>query len=57
MQCQAILAGRGAIEKGVCYDLQLDYTLAPFPPFAEPDAAWLDKWLKQKGLRQNNNQR
>ena len=33
------------------YDLVIDYTREPVPPLAEPDAAWADVLLQEKGLR------
>ena len=33
------------------YDLVIAYTREPVPPLAEPDAAWADALLREKGLR------
>lgn len=33
------------------YDLRLDYHQDPVPALSKTDAAWVDEWLKHKGLR------
>ncbi len=33
------------------YDLAVDYTSEPVPPLEDADAAWVDKLLREKGLR------
>ena len=33
------------------YDLKIDYTQQPVPELLEDDAAWVDAWLRQEGIR------
>jgi hypothetical protein len=33
------------------YDLAIDYRTEPIPPISTPDAAWVDKVLREQGLR------
>lgn len=33
------------------YDLVIDYSIEPVPPLPSADAAWADKFLREKGLR------
>lgn len=36
------------------YDLVIDYSQEPDPPFSEEDAAWADSLLRQQGRRPAN---
>lgn len=35
------------------YDLDIDYNQEPEMPLSEVDAAWVDSWLREKGLRKS----
>ncbi|WP_445251809.1 MULTISPECIES: DUF4058 family protein [unclassified Microcoleus] len=45
---QALLNG---VYDRAAYDFRIDYTAAPVPPLPEPDAAWADALLRERGLR------
>jgi hypothetical protein len=37
-------------ERGA-YDRIIDYRQPPPPPLTDEEAQWIDRWLRQKGLR------